>query len=146
MSKALSDENLKSRNSRVSRSDVYADLDLNFRRHPNTADVRPLKDLDAVKNSVKNLLLTNYGDRPFQPGVGSNITSLLFEPADAFTANALRDEIKTCLERYEPRLSNVTVQTLIDDDRNAYEVTVGFTVRYDERSQQEISFYLERLR
>jgi len=94
MSSALSDYN-KTKSSRLSRRNSYSDLDLNFRLHPNTSDIKPLTDLDAVKNSVTNLLLTNFGDRPFQPQVGSNITALLFEPADEFTAQSLKIEIKS---------------------------------------------------
>lgn len=141
----LSDENTKTINSKLKRISPYADLNLNFKRHPNTADVKPLKDIDAVKNAVKNLLLTNFGDRPFQPEVGSNITSLLFEPADIFTALSLKQEIKLCLEKFEPRVNGITVEVLNDEDRNAYFVTVAFNVLFDNKNQ-EISFYLERLR
>ena len=144
MSSALSDYN-KTKSSRLSRRNSYSDLDLNFRLHPNTSDIKPLTDLDAVKNSVTNLLLTNFGDRPFQPQVGTNITALLFEPADEFTAQSLKIEIKSCLERFEPRANGVKVQVLNDEDRNRYAVTVGFNVLFSNNAE-EINFYLERLR
>ena len=144
MSSALSDYN-KTKSSRLSRRNSYSDLDLNFRLHPNTSDIKPLTDLDAVKNSVTNLLLTNFGDRPFQPQVGSNITALLFEPADEFTAQSLKIEIKSSIERFEPRVNGVKVQVLNDEDRNRYAVTVGFNVLFSNNAE-EINFYLERLR
>ena len=144
MSSALSDYN-KTKSSRLSRRNSYSDLDLNFRLHPNTSDIKPLTDLDAVKNSVTNLLLTNFGDRPFQPQVGTNITALLFEPADEFTAQSLKIEIKSSIERFEPRANGVKVQVLNDEDRNRYAVTVGFNVLFSNNAE-EINFYLERLR
>jgi len=144
MSSALSDYN-KTKSSRLSRRNSYSDLDLNFRLHPNTSDIKPLTDLDAVKNSVTNLLLTNFGDRPFQPQVGTNITALLFEPADEFTAQSLKIEIKSSIERFEPRVNGVKVQVLNDEDRNRYAVTVGFNVLFSNNAE-EINFYLERLR
>ena len=144
MSTGLSDYNAK-KSQKVSRKNVYADLDLNFRLHPNTGDVKPLVDIDAVKNAVKNLLLTNYGDRPFHPEVGSNVTALLFEPCDEFTAQNVKSEIKLCLDTHEPRITAVAIETIADANNNRFAVTIGFTVLFSPIVQQ-IEFYLERLR
>ena len=143
---AISDFNSSTvKSKQIAQNRVYADFDLKMVNHPGTKDIIPLFDLNAVKNAVKNLLLTNYGDRPFRPDIGSNVSSILFEQADEFTAASLRDEIKLCLERFEPRINQVTVVILDNADRNAYQVTVGFNViASDER--KEIAFYLERLR
>ena len=70
----------------TSRSVLYSDFDLAFIKHPNTKDVTILKDLDSVKQSIKNLILTSRGERPFNPNLGSGIRALLFEPADFFTS------------------------------------------------------------
>jgi hypothetical protein len=75
----------------------YADLNMAFLQHPVLKDITPLKDIDAVKQSVKNLVMTNFYERPFRPDIGSGVTGLLFEPADSFTGMALRDEIKEVL-------------------------------------------------
>ena len=65
----------KSNSTNVAITRTYRDIPLSFQKHPGTGDVRPLKDIDAVKQSVKNLILTNFGDRPFQFDIGSNVTS-----------------------------------------------------------------------
>lgn len=144
MSSSLSDYTAKKSIKQAHKS-TYADLDLNLKLHPNTSDVKPLLDLNAVKNAIKNLLMTNYGDRPFQPSVGSNITGLLFEPSDSFTSQGLQLEIKHCLEKFESRISGVRVEVLDDSDNNRYAVTVGFNVLFS-NNDEEINFYLERLR
>ena len=145
MSNVLSDYN-KDRSSNVSKRGLYSDLPINFKDvHPNYKDIIALKDIDAVKQSVQNLILTNRGERPFQPKIGSNITRLLFEPADLFTASAIKSEIITVLKRYEPRVTDITVQVFDNSDRNAYNIIIGFRVIFSE-IPQEINFYLERLR
>jgi phage baseplate assembly protein W len=145
MSNILSDYN-NGRSSNVLRRELYTDLPINFKGvHPNLKDIIALKDIDAVKQSVKNLILTNHGERPFQPQIGSNITRLLFEPADAFTASGIQREIYSVLTRFEPRVSNITVQVFDNSDRNAYSITIGFTVVFSDEAQ-EVNFYLQRLR
>jgi phage baseplate assembly protein W len=145
MSNNLSDYN-KNRSSNVLRRNLYTDLPINFKSvHPNLKDIIALKDIDAVKQSVKNLIVTNHGERPFQPEIGSNITRLLFEPADVFTASAIKTEILAVLQRFEPRVTDITVQVFDNSDRNAYNITIGFRVIFAE-SDQEVNFYLQRLR
>ena len=90
MSLELSDYNTK-KASNVARVSTFSDLDLRFRRHPNTSDIKPLTDIEAVKNALRNLLLTNSGDRPFHPEIGSGVTRLLFEPGDPYTAIAIKE-------------------------------------------------------
>ena len=141
----LSDYN-KGRSSNVEKKNLYTDLPVYFKDvHPNLKDITSLKDLDAVKQSVKNLIITNHKERPFQHDIGSNITGLLFEPADMFTANAIKMEILTVLKRYEPRVRDVAVQVFDNSDRNAYEITIGFKVVFSD-DPQEIDFHLQRLR
>jgi len=103
------------------------------------------KTLDAVKNSIKNLLLTNSGDRPFHPEIGCNVTSLLFEPVTPYNINLLKTIIKQALKTLEPRLSDIKLQVLDASDRNAYFVNLGFSIT-NAGDEEEVSFYLERLR
>jgi phage baseplate assembly protein W len=134
-----------SRSQVVSKRRSYADLDLSLELNPNFNDIVPLTDIDAVRNSVKNLVLTNFFERPFQPWIGSNVSALLFEPADVFTIVAIREEIKKVLKKYEPRVDNVTVEVKDESDRNSYYVTLGFRViSVDE--QVDITLYLKRIR
>jgi len=139
----LSDYNL-SQSSNVARQRVYADLDNSFSVHPIYNDVLPLIDLDAVKQSLKNLLLTNTYDRLFQPNIGSNIRELLFENASVLVELELEDKIKTTIARYEPRIRNPIITVTDESDKNAYRVSIGFEVSYD--TNTEIIIYLTRTR
>ena len=123
----------------------YSDLDLNFIENANSKDINPLTDIYAVKQSVKNLVLTNFFEKPFHPEIGGNVTSKLFEPADRFTAIAIRDEILEVLKNYEPRVSGVNVQVFDNSEENEYIVNIAFTVIFLQ-IETEISFNLQRLR
>jgi phage baseplate assembly protein W len=126
-------------------------LDLSLQIYPivreegQLGDIVPLIDIDAVRAAVKNLVLTNYNERPFQPKLGSNLRSLLFEPADRLTAIAIRESIKRVIAQYEPRVDSVTIQIIDDSDRNRYNVTIGFRVITVD-TEVNISVYLVRLR
>lgn len=124
---------------------VYADLDLAFERHPIYNDIRPVKDIDAVKNAVKNLLLTTPGERPFQPKLGSGLFDLLFENYNPYTIQGVRVKIIDMLTSYEPRIDEikVSVQDLPED--HAIHVKVGFNIT-NIADNEEVEFYLERLR
>lgn len=135
----------KSNSTNVAITRTYRDIPLSFQKHPGTGDVRPLRDIDAVKQSVKNLILTNFGDRPFQFDIGSNVTSLLFEPASSFTAQAIKTEILECLRTKEPRVNGVTVRVTDNSDRNAYVINLSYNV-ISLNLEVESSFYLRRLR
>ena len=127
------------------KKNLYSDLNLFFQKNPNTLDISPLRDIDAVRQSVKNLVLTNFFERPFHPELGSNVTALLFEPADQFTGIAIRDEIQRVVEEFEPRVNNVVVQVFADIDANRYQVSVFFNVVFT-NVEQEVTFNLQRLR
>lgn len=141
--RAQSDYN-ESKSIVVSRNSIYSDLDLAFGIHPVYKDVLPINDIDAVKNSIKNLVLTNYYERPFQPDLGGNISALLFENGNAFTAYEIQERIADLIEKYETRVEDVTVNVVDDIDVNAYHVTIRFTVI--NRTDAELVFYLTRIR
>lgn len=143
MSLKLSDFNDK-KSSNISRGNVYSDLDISFNIHPTTNDIRPVLDITAVKNSISNLVQTSFLERPFHPEIGAGIRALLFEPVDLFTALSLKDTITTVIDQFEPRVQNVTVQIQDDSERNAYIITIGFTV-FNNRNE-EFQLYLSRLR
>jgi len=150
MSSAISDYNVNElyvsrRSSVVSKKRLYSDLDLSLALNLNFRDIVPLVDIDAVKNSIKNLILSNFYDRPFQPALGSNVSALLFEPADNFTMSAMREEIKRVIKKFEPRADSVVVEILDNSDRNAYNINIGFRViAIDQRV--DITLYLKRIR
>jgi phage baseplate assembly protein W len=103
-------------------SKIYADLDLTFNRAPGTGDIAMRYDDQAVISSIRNLLLTNYYERPFQPDLGSNIDAVLFEPATDLTANILENEISTTIKNYEPRATISTLQVTLNPDQNSFYV------------------------
>ena len=107
---------------------IWKDLNLNFTKHPLTNDVNRVYDVEAIKRSVKNLILTDYGERPFQPWIGSNIRALLFENVDALTVSSLVTQIELLLENFEPGvvLEAVDVDEMIDS--NAIKITIQFTL------------------
>tara|TARA_R100000479_G_C6251510_1_gene152573 strand:- start:69 stop:506 length:438 start_codon:yes stop_codon:yes gene_type:complete len=145
MAQALSDFNSSTGSTRVAITRKYADLPLSFLKHPGTNDIRPLNDLDAVKQSVKNLILTNFGDRPFHPEIGGNVTSYLFEPANGLTAYAIEEEIKKVLKEHEPRINGVTIRVQDNSDANSFIVHLQYNVLALNVEVQS-SFYLKRLR
>ena len=144
MSTAASDYN-QTRPSTLARKKLYSDLDLSMSIHPTKMDIIPLNDIQAVRNSVKNLILTNFGERPFQSKLGSNVTGLLFEPADQFTAIQMKKEIDRLLRDHEPRINMVKIQILDDVDANAYRVSIGFNV-ITQNTTTEVELGLQRLR
>jgi phage baseplate assembly protein W len=107
---------------------IYTDIDLTFTKQPGKGDIALSYDNNAVIRSVRNLLLTNFYERPFQPAVGSNINSLLFEPISSITANAIETEIQNVLENYEPRASIDTIDVTAVPDQNGFYVRVTFFI------------------
>ena len=107
---------------------LYRDIALSFETNAATKDVIIKKDVDAVKQSVKNLILTNHFERPFHPEIGSGITNLLFEPLDPITANSLSRVIGEVITNFEPRAQVVSVDARPNAEANSYEVTIDFRV------------------
>ncbi len=101
------------------KSRTFLDLNVALSRNPFTDDVSTVKNDNAIKQAVKNLVLTTPGEKPFQPLIGSRINNLLFEPLDAFTADAIRDEIINTINQYEPRveLTNVDVTPIYEGNK-----------------------------
>ena len=143
MSKILSDYN-DSRPSNVSRKNLYSDIDNSFVIHPIYNDIRPILDIDSIRQNLKNLLLTNQYDRLFQPEIGSDISALLFENANMFTEYELKTKIERMIDLYEPRISDYEVNVVDESDQNAYRVSITFQASYN--STAEIVIYLTRVR
>ena len=133
-------------NSSARSTRLYSDLGLSFERNVATKDLIVKKDVDAVKQSVRNLILTNHYERPFHPEIGSNVTALLFEPMNPITANVLQRTIAEVIENFEPRARLVSVIASAQPDRNAYEVTISFYVVNVPGELIELTTMLERSR
>jgi phage baseplate assembly protein W len=128
-----------------SRKTDFSDLPLSFKVHPNRKDIMPLKDDEAIKQAVKVLILTNFGERPFRNNLGANITGLLFENVDPVIAITLRDLIVDLLNKREPRIELRQVFVKVDADNNRYDVTIIYKIVGIE-TEQEVSLYLNRIR
>jgi len=130
---------------KIAKSPDYSDLDLDFILHPTTKDVVRKFGPDAIKRSVRNLILTNFYDKPFRSGVGSNATRLLFENMTPLTNNFLKDAIIEVIRNYEPRVEIYSVEVEFDYDNNGYNATLNFIILND-NSQISTSVFLERIR
>ena len=124
---------------------IYKDFDLSFTKNPNTKDIARKVDVQAVKQSLKSLLLTDYFEKLFRPNYGSPIRGLLFEPCDVATATSLDTEIKRCIQNFEPRVVVEEVEVWPDVDQNSFSAKIFFYVRGVQRLQ-ELGLVLERLR
>ncbi len=123
----------------------FKDLDLSFNIHPVRKDVNTYKGEYAVINSVKNLVLTNHYERPFQPELGSNIRRLLFENVDSVMAAQIEREIEETINNFEPRAEVSKVTAIAAPDENRYNVILEFFV-INNPNPITINFFLERIR
>ena len=124
---------------------IYSDLDLTFTRNPVTGDVSLSYDDQAVIRSVRNLLLTNFYERPMQPDLGSNMSSYLFEPMTAITASALESEIRNAIKNYEPRAQVKEINVIAIEDKNAFYIELTFFIG-NNTQPTSVNLLLERRR
>ena len=123
----------------------YSDLDLNFTAHPVTKDVTHRYDENAVKTSLKNLILTRNFERPFHSEIGSPIRALMFEPASPMLNITLKRAIIDVVNNFEPRADLTDVQVNSSPDNNAVYVTVYFKLTNTEKPLT-LDLTLERTR
>ena len=107
---------------------TYVDLDLDFTRHPVTNDVVKITDVEAVKRSVRNLINTQFYERPFHPELGCGVRDMLFENYTPMTGIFMRRKIEEVIRNYEPRANLTSIQVNEQMDRNAIDVVVNFYV------------------
>lgn len=124
---------------------VYSDLDLKFSKHPITKDVSLKINEYAIISAVKNIVLTNFGERRFTPNFGSSISSMLFEPLDDLTAFNINKEITNCISNYESRVKLDFVNVVPDYDRDGFDVTIRFYLLNSIRPITT-NLFLQRLR
>jgi len=124
---------------------VYSDLDLTFKSLPVTNDVALRYDDQSVIASVRNLLLTNFYERPFQPKLGSNINAILFEMADGITANIVENEIRNVIGNYEPRIKINQLTVTPSEDENSFNLFMSFFIGNNTRATT-VNMLLQRSR
>ena len=140
---AIYDSQTQSKSSKNSRS--FRDLDLDFTRNAVTNDVNVVEDVIAVKRSLRNLVQTNFYERPFQPELGCGVRELLFENFTPMTKVFLERKIEEVLVNYEPRISLSGVSVDDDQDRNRLVVDIYFYV-VGVPGPQVVQTFLQRVR
>lgn len=129
----------------VNRQPDYTDLDLDFFLNPATNDVTIKKGDDAIKRSIRNLIFTNYYERPFQSYIGSDVRALLFEPASPFTHIQLQKAIKLCIENFEPRVKLQNIIVTPDEDNYGFNVRLEYII-LNRNLPVTTNMFLERIR
>ena len=124
----------------------YSDLDLFFGKKSSNSDISKVTDIQAVKRSIRNLVLLNHYEKPFHPEVASGVRDMLFELMTPVTANILARKIEDVIANFEPRARVVSVRTIPDFDNNSYDVSIEFYVVNTPTELVDLTIMLERLR
>ena len=124
----------------------YSDLDLFFGKKTVGSDVNKITDIQAVKRSIRNLVLLNAFEKPFHPEISSGVRNMLFENMDPLTAVVLTRQVEDVINNFEPRARLVSVRTNPDFDRNQYNVSIEFYVVNAPTELVDLDIMLERVR
>ena len=123
----------------------FSDIDLTFQKHPVTGDIRLSINEQAIVRAVRNLIMTNHFERPFNSQIGSNVRRMLFEPISPLTAKYIQREIEDTIKNFEPRVKLQEVFVQVSPDFNYYQVNISFYI-VNKSDPISLSFILERLR
>lgn len=130
----------------VAKKDLYSDLNLQFTPHPITGDVTRKTDTDAVRRSVRNIVMTNYYERPFKPGFGGNLIGLLFNLDTDRGLEKVSEKLTKTIETFEPRVQNVAIRVNNEGmNTNTLELTIFYNIINGSRNQ-ELSLTVSRAR
>ena len=125
--------------------EIYRDIPMSFNVHPITGNMKLVGNAEAIKQSVKNIVLTNFYERPYQPELGGNVLSQLFENISPITEYNVSRNIRQALENNEPRAVVEDITTSANGDQNSLQVTIKFSVR-NIPEPIEVDILLERVR
>ena len=129
---------------RVSKS--FKDISASFQVNPLTYDIIALKNENAIARSVRNLVLTEKGERFFNNSLGSGVNRLLFESIDDISASSIKDEISNTIQNYEPRVDLIGVDVSPNYDNLEFNVTIRYTIVGIDAQPQQLSFALQPTR
>ena len=127
-------------------SRAFKDINLSFKRHPVTNDVMTIRDEDAIKRSVRNIIFTILGEKPFVPQFGSVINESLFDLNTSLQEIQIKDEINSSLLNYEPRISNIEVTVTVAPDSNEMNCTIQYDIIGLTAPTQEVDVILQPAR
>ena len=123
-------------------SKAFKDINLSFKRHPVTNDVVAIRDEDAIKRSVRNIVFTILGEKPFNPTFGSVMNDALFELSTSLNEIRISDEITSSLNRFEPRITNVVTTASVYPDSNELNCVVQYDIVGIPAPTQEVDVLL----
>ena len=124
----------------------FADLDLDLTLNPGSGDLALLKNDNAIRRSVRNLVLLNFNDKRFHPSVGSGVRAKLFSLASPDTGGQIQTAIETVIKNFEPRVQLQTVNVVQSPDETGYNVTITFYLLNSLTTLQTVSFFLSLVR
>ena len=124
----------------------FKDLNITFKKHPVTNDIVVSKDASAIKQAIVSLLLTNKGERLMNPKYGSDIRSYLFEPLDYGTAAQIKANIRSTIDRFEPRISVSDIKCYPNFNDNGFDVEMSYIIRGSDEPPVTVDIFLERTR
>ena len=127
-------------------SQGFKDISMSFGSNPLTDDLIALKNENAIARSVRNIVMTLPGEKPFAPNFGSRVSALLFENMDEITSSLIVDEIRTPIDNYEPRVELQSVDVFPDFEGNSYDVTIIYDIIGVDIPPQQLQFALEATR
>jgi len=127
-------------------SKAFKDVSATFQVNPINSDVIVLRNENAIARSIRNLVFTIPGEKPFEPTIGSNVTNLLFENLDFLTASSIRSEIENTINNFEPRVRLREVEVNPNFDNNAFDVVIRYDIIGIDVSPQQLSFALQPTR
>jgi len=124
---------------------IYSDLNLSFTKNPSTKDVAKIFDIQAIKRAVKNIILTNKYERPFNSNFGCNLRGFLFEHITDPVMVVMKDRISSAIEKFEPRVSVEDIVISPEEAKNGVNIMVSFLVNGTEEPIT-VSTFLQRVR
>ena len=127
-------------------SQGFKDISATFQINPLNNDLIAIRDANAISRSIRNLVFTIPGEKPFQPDVGSNVSRLLFETLDELTADSIKSEIENTINAYEPRVELNDVLVDPNYDENAFDVTIKYYIIGLDVPEQQLAFVLQLTR
>lgn len=130
----------------LQRPTYFSDLDLDFTRNPATGDIVLLKNDLAIRRSVRNLIMLNFGEKPFHVEIGSSVRAELFNLISPDSAGRLRTQIAQCIQNFEPRVDLKEVYVDPNYSNDGYDIRIEFFLKNVETQVQNITLFLERIR
>ena len=127
-------------------SRAFKDINLSFKRHPVTNDVVTIRDEDAIKRSVKNIIFTILGEKPYVPLFGTSVNNSLFELSNPLDHIRISEEISSTLLNYEPRISNIQVNVSNYPDSNELNATIQYDITGMANPSQTVDVLLQPAR